>query len=152
MQKRAQWIFVCILALAWGGCSGDGTTLGPDGTPPVAAQPDTTTAPVSAPTLSQLSREIFTPNCAFSGCHSGAGAAAGLSLAADRIGAQLIGVVSPVSGRKRVDPGNPDGSYLLQKLRGDAGISGAQMPLGDAPLSATQLAAIRAWIAAGALL
>jgi hypothetical protein len=97
-----------------------------------------------------LSREIFTPRCAFAGCHGGANAAAGMSLAADRIGAQLIGATSPTSGQKRVDPGNPEGSYLLKKLRGDAGISGAQMPLGDAPLSAEQLEMIRAWIAAGA--
>lgn len=147
----SKWVFFCTLVAGLGfmGCSGDGTTLGPDGVPPTGeAPPDTTSSP--APTLAQLSREIFTPNCAFSGCHSGAGAAAGMSLAADRIAGQLIGVVSPTSGMKRVDPGNPEGSYLLKKLRGDAGISGAQMPLGDAPLSAAQLELIRAWIAAGA--
>lgn len=140
---------ICILALAWGGCSGDGTTLGPDGTPALSiAPPDTTTS--TTPTLTQLSREIFTPNCTFSGCHSGAGAAAGMSLAADRIAGQIIDKVSPTSGIKRVDPGNPEGSYLLKKLRGDAGISGDQMPLGDIPLKAAQLELIRAWIEAGA--
>ncbi|MBI2503998.1 MAG: hypothetical protein HYW07_12300 [Candidatus Latescibacteria bacterium] len=138
----------CILALALLGCSGDGTTLGPDGVPPTGEAPPDTTP--TTPTLAQLSREIFTPNCAFSGCHSGAGAAAGMSLAADRIAGQIIGVVSPTSGMKRVDPGNPEGSYLLKKLRGDTGISGGQMPLGDAPLSAAQIALVRAWIAAGA--
>ena len=150
MTKCAMWISAGILTLALLGCSGDGTTLGPDGTPAMGTAPPDTTSTPTAPTLTQLSREIFTPNCASSGCHSGAGAAAGMSLAADRIGAQLIGVVSPTSGMKRVDPGNPEGSYLLRKLRGDAGINGAQMPLGDAPLSGAQIALVRAWIAAGA--
>ncbi len=150
MSNRAAAICTGILSLALWGCSGDGTTLGPDGTPPLAqALPDTTTPPANTITLAQLSREIFTPNCAFSGCHSGAGAAAGLSLASDRIAGQLIGAVSPVSGMLRVDPGNPEGSYLLRKLRGDAGISGAQMPLGGT-LSAEEIGKIRAWIAAGA--
>lgn len=150
MSKYIAWI-CCALALALPGCAGDGTTLGPDGTPAMdTAPPDTTSSTPTTPTLAQLSREIFTPKCAISGCHSGAGAAAGMSLAAGRIAGQLIGVVSPTSGMKRVDPGNPEGSYLLKKLRGDAGISGDQMPLGDVPLSAAQIELVRAWIAAGA--
>ena len=142
---------ILALALALLGCSGDGTTLGPDGAPAMdAAPPDTTIGTSGAPTMAQLSREIFTPNCAFSGCHGGASPSAGMSLAADRIAGQIIGVISPTSGMKRIDPGNPEGSYLLKKLRGDAGISGDQMPLGAAPLSAAQLDLVRAWIAAGA--
>ena len=142
---------ILTLGLALLGCSGDGTTLGPDGTPAVdTAPPDTTTGTPTTPTLGQLSREIFTPRCAISGCHSGAGAAAGMSLAANRIAGQIIGVVSPASGMKRVDPGNPEGSYLLKKLRGDGDIVGDQMPLGDIPLSAAQLELVRAWIEAGA--
>jgi len=149
MPKYILWICLSLLTLL--GCSGDGTTLGPDGTPPLAqAPPDTTTTPPpSAPTLAELSREVFTPNCAFAGCHGGANPSAGLSLVADRIAGQLIGVTSPTSGMKRVDPGNPEGSYLLKKVRGDAGIRGAQMPLGGT-LSAAEIEKIRAWIAAGA--
>ena len=143
----------CMLALglAWGGCSGNGSTLGPDGLPAVdLAPPDTAIDTSSPPTLAQLSREIFTPKCALSGCHSGAAPSAGMSLAAGRIAGQIVDVVSPTSGMKRIDPGNPEGSYLLKKLQGDSDINGDQMPLGDAPLSAAQLDRIRAWIAAGA--
>jgi hypothetical protein len=148
MSKYIAWIW-CTLTLSLWGCSGDGTSLGPDGTPPTSEAPPDTTTPPSAPTLAQLSREVFTPNCAFSGCHGGASPSAGLSLVADRIAGQLIGAVSPTSGMKRVDPGNPEGSYLLKKLRGDAGIRGSQMPLGGT-LSAAAIEKIRAWIAAGA--
>ncbi len=53
----------------------------------------------------------------------------------------------------RVKPGEPNQSYLLRKLEGthlDAGGSGVQMPLGQAPLDAAMLAKFRAWIEAGA--
>ena len=47
-------------------------------------------------------------------------------------------------------PGNPNGSYILLKLRGDPGITGERMPLGGPYLSADQIAGIAAWIQAGA--
>lgn len=48
-----------------------------------------------------------------------------------------------------VDPGNPDGSLLVQKLRGTQP-SGASMPPAQQPLSASEVELIAAWIAAGA--
>jgi len=50
----------------------------------------------------------------------------------------------------RVEPGNPDDSYLVQKIEGTASV-GAQMPLGGPALSDEQVAAIRQWITDGAL-
>ena len=50
---------------------------------------------------------------------------------------------------KRVDPGYPEGSYLLKKLRGDSDILNSQMPLGSV-LSDEQIEMIREWIAGGA--
>ncbi|NOZ53123.1 MAG: hypothetical protein GXP08_08275 [Gammaproteobacteria bacterium] len=43
-----------------------------------------------------------------------------------------------------------DGSYLIQKLEGAAGIAGSQMPLGKAPLPQTVINNIRLWIDEGA--
>lgn len=108
-----------------------------------------TTTPV---TLTQLQTTIFTPTC--SGCHTGGGASLpssmNLSSAADSFAA-LVGVASTQQpSLQRVNPGNPDDSYLVRKLEGAAGISGARMPLGGAPLDPALIADVRAWISAGA--
>jgi hypothetical protein len=50
----------------------------------------------------------------------------------------------------RVDPGNPDNSYLIQKLEGTAAV-GARMPLGGSPLPQETIAVIRQWILEGAI-
>jgi hypothetical protein len=48
-----------------------------------------------------------------------------------------------------VSPGNPNSSYLIQKLQGTVTISGKQMPLGGPYLSTAQISQISQWIAAG---
>src|SRR6185295_10328351 len=55
-----------------------------------------------------------------------------------------------VSSLHRVTPGDPDSSYLIQKLEGHAAVGG-QMPLGQPPLPAATIAIIRQWITNGAL-
>lgn len=50
----------------------------------------------------------------------------------------------------RVSAGDPDASYLVRKLEGAAGITGARMPLGGPPLDPALIANVRAWITAGA--
>ena len=138
-----------VLALTSLGCGGDGSTLGPDGRPLVEDGPvddgDSTAVTV---TLSQLSTEIFTPNCTSAGCH-GANPSEGMSLLPDDIAASIIDVQSNQRPNlKRIDPNNPDGSYLLQKLRGTG--ANAQMPFGGTPLSAAQIQLIVDWVNAGA--
>jgi hypothetical protein len=49
----------------------------------------------------------------------------------------------------RVAAGDPDNSYLIQKLEGTAA-EGAQMPFGGAPLEQAVIDGIRQWIADGA--
>lgn len=53
-----------------------------------------------------------------------------------------------------VSPGNPDGSYLFQKLSAAQPCAGSRMPLNDigvtAPLAPCALALVHDWIAAGA--
>lgn len=93
---------------------------------------------------------IFDQNCALAGCHSSGTASAGLVLAAGSAFDNLVGVPSSQQpGLSRVAIGNPDSSYLVRKLEG-SGINGGRMPLNRAPLSAEQIASIRAWITEGA--
>jgi hypothetical protein len=64
---------------------------------------------------------------------------------------QLVGVPSVEEPSiLRVAIGDPDNSYIIQKLEGHAA-SGAQMPFGGPPLPAATIAVIRQWISAGAL-
>jgi hypothetical protein len=93
---------------------------------------------------------VFTPTCAVSGCHSGAGAPQGLRLDASTSYAMLVDVASTQTGTLRVDPGNPDDSYLIQKLEGGAAVGG-QMPLGRTPLTQATIDVIRQWITDGAI-
>ena len=128
-----------IAALLWA-CGSDDSTVGPDGSD---GEDQLTEA-----TLAQVS-EVFAVSCVTSGCHSGGDPAAGLSLEGD-FAARIVGVASEQrSDLKLVDPGNPDKSYLLLKVRGDDEIISQQMPPG-APLPAEQMEIIRAWIASGA--
>jgi len=143
------WVISGALLLLWSGCSGDGSSLGPDGAPADEASDDP--QPTETVTLTQLSAEIFTPRCAFSGCHAGGFPAANQSLEADKIASQIIGVAS--SGKPneiRIVPGDPDNSYLLKKLRGISGIVGSQMPLTGQRLTDDEIARIVQWVQDGA--
>ena len=62
---------------------------------------------------------------------------------------ELVGVPSSQNAAiSRVAPTDPDNSYLIQKLEGNAG---TQMPLGGAALDPAVIAEIRLWITNGAL-
>jgi hypothetical protein len=64
----------------------------------------------------------------------------------------LVGVASvQEAGVLRVDPGDPDLSYLIHKLEGNGAIGG-QMPLNAPALPQSTIAFIRQWITDGALL
>lgn len=111
-----------------------------------------TPPPPPSVTLTQLQTTIFTPIC--SGCHTGGGSSLPSSMnlsSASASFAALVGVASTQQPSvQRVNAGNPDDSYLVRKIEGAPGITGARMPFGGAPLDATQLANVRAWISAGA--
>ena len=63
----------------------------------------------------------------------------------------LVNVASSEDpGVLRVAPGNPDASYLVQKIEGTASV-GAQMPLNAAPLPQATIDVIRQWITEGAV-
>ena len=101
------------------------------------------------PHLSAIETEIFAHNCTLSSCHGAVSPQEGMSLVSPTQ-ATLIGVPSTeVPDMVRIAPGNPDGSYLLQKISSTTPLDGVRMPP-DQPLPANKIDAIRAWIAAGA--
>jgi hypothetical protein len=101
------------------------------------------------PHLASIESEIFAHNCTFSSCHGAAAPQQGMSLVAPTY-ATLSDVASTeVPTMKRIAPGDPDGSYLLQKISIATPLDGVRMPP-DQPLAAHKIEAIRAWITAGA--
>jgi hypothetical protein len=110
--------------------------------------------PSSGATLDELQASVFTPSCAVSGCHSGPTGnplPTGLDLTtADASFANLVGVASSQQPAVlRVATGDPDNSYLVQKIEGTAA-SGARMPLGGGALPQAVINDIRQWISDGA--
>ncbi|HIG56833.1 MAG TPA: hypothetical protein EYQ18_23180 [Candidatus Handelsmanbacteria bacterium] len=150
MIRQMKWL---LLLAIYAGCAGDGSTLGPDGTPAGDEVVDGMDGgevefPPTDISLAQISEQIFSKSCA--SCHGGGAPAANMSLEAESVAAEIIGVTSTqLADLKRVDPGNPEGSYLLKKLRGDSDILKGQMPL-DGVLPDEQIEMIREWIAGGA--
>jgi hypothetical protein len=63
--------------------------------------------------------------------------------------AALVNVASLQVAGDRVEPGDPDGSYLIHKLEGTAAVGG-RMPLGGTPLDQETIDTIRDWILDGA--
>jgi len=100
------------------------------------------------PTFASIQSHVFTPICSV--CHAGGSAPQGLRLDAANSYAMLVGVPSvEVSSVLRVAPGDPDNSYVVQKIEGHAAV-GARMPFGGPYLDAETTAAIRQWITDGA--
>jgi hypothetical protein len=110
------------------------------------------------PTFSSIQRDIFesadaTGRSACTTCHNTLGVPFN-NLNLERTVAYDQLVNAPSAERPsllRVDPGNPDGSYLIHKLEGAPAIVGLRMPLDGPPyLTGGQIAVIRQWIALGA--
>ena len=102
-----------------------------------------------APTLASIQANVFNPSCIV--CHGGANAPQGLRLDVANSFTNLVGVASRQdSSFLRVMPGNPDLSYVIQKLEGTASV-GEQMPLGGPPVPQATINFVRQWITDGAL-
>jgi hypothetical protein len=91
--------------------------------------------------------QIFLARC--SPCHT-TGTSGGLKLdPADIAFNDLVGQPArsaACAARPRVMPGDSAASYLIAKLRGEAGICGVQMPRGQPPLPEAEILTIAAWI------
>jgi hypothetical protein len=126
------------LAAVLAGCGGSDATTTATMTP----------ATTPTPTYAWIQANVFDASC--TRCHSGPGASQGLRLDA----ANAPSIVGRASTEQPalllVKPGDPDNSYLVQKLEGVAPNIGARMPFGGPYLDTTTIGAIRDWIAAGA--
>jgi hypothetical protein len=132
----ARW---CVLSIAGAALTACGSGDGPQNSNPTALQP----------TFASIQANVFTPVC--EQCHSGPSAPFGLRLDPANSYALLVGVASGQSPAfLRVEPNNPDDSYLIRKLEGTAG-AGERMPAGLPPLPAADIAVVRQWIVDGAL-
>lgn len=80
------------------------------------------------------------------GCHKGRMPPAGLSLEPANLAAVVAAPSRQSPGAKIVEPGAPEASYLMRKVRREAGISGRPMPPGKA-LTAEEIGVLEAWIA-----
>ena len=102
-----------------------------------------------AATLESIQANVFDTACIV--CHAGAAAPLGLRLDKGSSFVNLVGVPSrQVGSLLRVDPGDPDRSYLVRKLEGTAA-EGEQMPLGGPPVPQATIDFVRQWISDGAL-
>ncbi len=110
------------------------------------------------PTFSSIQRDIFEaadssgrPAC--TRCHTDAGRnpAGGILLRGDAAYGNLVNAQSRGKpGALRVVPGNPDASYIVQKIEGRGDIVGTRMPNGGPYLSDGQVLVIKRWIELGA--
>jgi hypothetical protein len=115
----------CLLA----GCAGDGGDDDGGGSAPPSCTP--AVDPAGAPRYASNIQPIYDRSCAVAGCHSSVAPAQGLDLSAGRSYAATVDKRSTqILTLQMVEPGNVDDSYLVQKIRGDAGIAGVLMPQG----------------------
>jgi hypothetical protein len=141
---------IAIVALALAACgAGSGDGLDQNGQP-LAGGGGVAPPGVLAPTLASIQDNVLTVNCAVSGCHGGAGAQQGLRLDPGFSAGNLINVASPRDPNLiRVIPGNPGGSFIIQKLEGTQTL-GDRMPDGGPYLPQSTIDVIRQWIQDGA--
>ncbi|MFL6578799.1 MAG: hypothetical protein ACJ8MR_19400 [Povalibacter sp.] len=133
---------ISAIAVGLSGCAGNGEGLDQNGRPDEGGA-----APLTA-TFASIQQNVFTPIC--TQCHVGAQAPVGLRLDADSSYAMLVNTPSgEVPALRRVQPGNPEASYLVQKIEGTAAV-GSRMPLNNPALPQSTIDVIKQWIANGA--
>src|SRR5689334_22325013 len=144
--QRGAWI-VGLAALAVAACTGSGVGLDANGNP-IAPGGGGGGEPLT-PDFKSIQDNVFTPIC--TKCHIGAGAPQGLQLDEAHSYALLVGVPSTEQPTVlRVKAGDPDNSYIVQKLEGAPSISGVRMPFGGPYLDQSTIDVIRTWVSNGA--
>src|SRR5690606_18077686 len=143
VMRSQRWVLYAALVTVYG-CAGDGEGLDENGRP---ISEEDSGGELTA-TFESIQDTVLTPICTT--CHTGASAPLGLRLDEGASYALLVNAPSAeVEGVLRVDPGNPDDSYLIRKLEGTAEVGG-RMPLNAPALPASTIAIIRQWIVEGA--
>lgn len=95
--------------------------------------------------FAEIQKNVFTPTCATSGCHSGSqppNLTEGISYT------RLVGVDNLAGDMQYVEPGNSENSYLIKKLLGEG--TGSLMPPSGPKLDQDIIDSIRVWIDNGA--
>jgi hypothetical protein len=146
MQRPRRLLLALALAIGAAGCDEPLSTLaGP--------------TPDLEPTFASIQRNVFETTdvagrVACTNCHTNVGRnpAGGLNLLSSVAYDQLVNTSSTQRpGVPRVVPGDPDGSYLVQKVEGRSGIVGRRMPIAGPPyLTDGQILILRRWIENGA--
>ena len=126
-------------------------TVPPDVTATASPSPTAT----EIVTLADVQSQVFTPNCLTAFCHTSTAQAGGLMLEDGASFAALVNVpavnfAAMNAGLVRVQPGDPDASFLYIKLTAPSLPHGSRMPMGQPPLSDNLIALVRDWIAQGA--
>jgi len=121
----------------------------------VACKTPVDTSPTVQPTLSSIQQNVFAKSCNTSSCHNAFGHGGGLVLDSGKSFSNLVNAPSINDSAYarhllRVNPGKPDSSFLLIKLRGPRSDEGVPMPNKGGSLSADQISAVRQWILDGA--
>ena len=127
----------------------------PTNTPECIDTPDDATydGPV---TVDALRTQIFRPGCTFSACH-GSSEAGGLNLSGEDV-AEVLRTHTPTGNTtlKLVEPGDPEQSWLYQRVATCNPVDADGAPVTHMPLNSPRLLApeavalLRDWIAAGA--
>lgn len=101
-------------------------------------------------TFEAIQANVFTPSCALSFCH-GAAMSANMDLREGAAYASIVNVASvEFPDWDRIEPFNPDASYMICKLEACPNLIGQQMPLIGGPLDQSVIDVIRAWVLSGA--
>ena len=169
--RRLGGLHPLFLALLLAGCASDGGSgaipdASVDGALDTAADTvaDTDAGTDSAPpeckiepTIGSLEEKYFEVGCTFGSCHSVQEHKGDLVLTSGQAWDQLVNMpaMNPAAaglGLVRVVPGDPDQSFLIQKVEGPAASHGDLMPPGaKKPIDPScRIAMLRAWIASGA--
>ncbi len=99
----------------------------------------------------QIAGSIFGTTCSIAGCHDASTVSAGLKLTPADAFAELVNIQSTEEpSLKRVEPGDPENSYLWWKIRPGGPGNGTQRMPASGSLSDDQIELIRLWIEQGA--
>ena len=140
-------IFIISIAATLYACdAGTGEGLDQNGIPLEGQE----TIPLAS-NFKSIQANIFTPSCATSGCHSGSAPPEGLLLSGNSSFTNLVNIESSqVPSIDRIEPGDADNSYLVNKIEGTASV-GQQMPRNLPALSLAKIQSIREWVDNGAI-
>lgn len=141
MAQRRSILVVPALLLAMAAC-GESNPMGDD----PGDDREILTNPSFATDINEM---IQRRGCSSGACHGNNAGGMTLTASAAANFAEIVGVQAQSEDFLRVNPGNPDDSYIVIKVEGRQSV-GQRMPRGQSPLDAIDLTNLRNWISNGA--